>query len=886
MQDEKIIIVPHTHWDREWYLPFQTFRFKLVDLIDNLLKIMEKQDYYFMLDGQTIVLEDYFEIRPENKEELLNLIRKGRIAAGPWYLLPDEWLVGGESLIRNLEISFDLAKSYNIPLMDIAYLPDQFGHSRAIPQLLTDLTDFKAVVLWRGVGKEVVTVPFKWKSHINSHSSIFSIYMPHGYGNAASLSGDPSTFKGEIRNIIDELSQFSPIPVYLLMNGTDHQFPNPRLINTIKYYTEEEIDVKLGLLDHYVESLIGEIKKKNYHPPEFSGEFRSSATAPLLQDTYSARIWIKQWNQKIEDLLVNYAEPIATLLSLNAEICYPESFLNLAWKWLLKNHPHDSICGCSIDQVHAEMKSRFYWAESLAEGTIQNSFKKLETSNITASNSDLFIFNPTNSSNTPLLSKFTVPSSLQVQCVASENGDEFEIQPLSSSEDIIFEESMSPIMLRSGLKMLPGRKLIDDYLNEAHILGCEDPNICDIRLIMGKEPVGEFDVSEMKKHVVELLDSKKYKKYHIKATRGTKQTYGALLPLEPFSFSKFQIKEKRETKSFETEFNFTKNQVENDFYKLEFKNDGSFSLFDKKQNTLYDNQHTFEDYGDRGDEYTFGRVLPEYAKPTKIKRKVISKGPLIYEIKQIMSLKIKAELNKKRDGRQGEVLLPIITYFRFFRESARLDIRTHITNLAKDHRLRICFETPFYNLQSFTSTHFGVIERKTEPIGDDSYVEAASGIQAQKRFIRLEDTKGKSALTLSNKGLPEIEVVKGKKLALTLVRSIGYLSRSDFPERPIHAGPFLETPGAQEMNTNFEYEYSLLFHSKDEPIYSSSNFAEISTLEPISLITEKSEMSENLTKPIIKVNNPWIRISSMRMKNGKIRLALYNLDSQEHNTSL
>ncbi|OLS21092.1 MAG: Mannosylglycerate hydrolase, partial [Candidatus Thorarchaeota archaeon AB_25] len=123
----KVIIVPHTHWDREWYLPFQKFRQKLVHLIDELLEILNHHDYVFMLDGQTIIIEDYLEIRPEKKEELLKRIQEGKISVGPWYLLPDEWLVGAESLVRNLEYSQTLAKRLKIPLMDIAYLPDQFG---------------------------------------------------------------------------------------------------------------------------------------------------------------------------------------------------------------------------------------------------------------------------------------------------------------------------------------------------------------------------------------------------------------------------------------------------------------------------------------------------------------------------------------------------------------------------------------------------------------------------------------------------------------------------------------------------------------------------------------------------------------------------------------
>ena len=127
MVTKRVFIVPHTHWDREWYLPFQRFRYNLVHLIDELLKILQEEDYVFMLDGQTVVLEDYLEIRPEKKEQLLQRIKEGKISVGPWYLLPDEWLVGGESLIRNLEFGQSIASEFKIPLMDIAYLPDQFG---------------------------------------------------------------------------------------------------------------------------------------------------------------------------------------------------------------------------------------------------------------------------------------------------------------------------------------------------------------------------------------------------------------------------------------------------------------------------------------------------------------------------------------------------------------------------------------------------------------------------------------------------------------------------------------------------------------------------------------------------------------------------------------
>ena len=881
-QIEKIIIVPHTHWDREWYLPFQNFRQKLVQLIDNLIEILDEQEYYFMLDGQTIVLEDYFEIRPENKEKILKYIREGRLAVGPWYILPDEWLVGEESLIRNLEMSFDIAKELNIKLMDIAYLPDQFGHTRTIPQLLSDLTNFRAAVLWRGVGNDVVTVPFNWKSHSKSKSSIFTVYMPHGYGNAASLTGEPSTITEEIRANVDDLLQFSPVPVYLLMNGTDHQFPNPKIIKALNVYDVENSDVDVGLLDTYVNLLKTEMNKVNYHPPTYIGEFRSSARAPLLQDTYSARMWIKQWNQKIEDLLTKYAEPINVYLEVGSRGSYPSSYLNLAWKWLLKNHPHDSICGCSIDQVHEEMKARFYWAESLATSTLESNISKIENTNITLENSLLHVFNSTNSPNIPMKCEFTIPANLPIKGLLSEDGREFGIQSLSSSEDIIFEEIMNPFMVRSGMKMLPGRKLVEDYLNEIHYLETADPEVCEIRLIFGKEPIGDFDVKEMKSQANELLDSKKYKKYHIKATRGSKQTYCAMLPLKPFSFSKFTFLDKLENQEEQLE-TFTKDMFENQLIKVDFKKDGSLIVEDKVNDITYSDIHFFEDYGDRGDEYTFGKVSPEYTKASNVKRKILSKGPLFYEIEQKLELALKKELNKNRNKRNGLVKVPIKTIFRFYRDSTRIDMKTTLTNLTSDHRLRICFDTPFYNLNSLTSTHFGVVSRKTEPVSDESYVEAASGIQAQKRFIRLDDFQGKSAITLSNRGLPEVEVVEGKRLALTLIRSVGFLSRSDFPERPLHAGPFLETPGAQEINQCYEFDYSIVFHSKEDQIYKSSDYAEVCTLDSTVIITERDSNNDYLTKSIIGVNNPWIRISSIRMKNKKTIVTLYNLSEDMQN---
>nr|NHJ85978.1 hypothetical protein [Asgard group archaeon] len=671
---KEVYIVPHTHWDREWYLPFQAFRFKLVKLIDQLLENMKKLDYYFTLDGQSIVLEDYLEIRPEKKSELVELIRKGKIAIGPWYILPDEWLVGQESLLRNLEISFDLAREFDIPVMQVGYLPDQFGHTKAIPQILSNLTKFKAMVAWRGIGPEITSIPFIWKSHPEAKSMILGNYLPFGYGNAAGLPNDDSLTES-IEKRIEELEPYTTIPNYLLMNGTDHHFPQFFILDWIANQKLKGLKIKLSLLEEYIDSLQKKISELNYSPPIYSGEFRSSARAPLLQDTYSARMWIKQWDAKIEDLLIHYAEPISSILFANSIKDYPTSELVLAWKWLLKNQPHDSICGCSIDQVHEEMKSRYYWAESIANTILEETKEIIEEKSQKDDGSYCAVFNPTNSKEILQEITFTVPAKTPILAVETLDGIECHTQVESASEDIVFDNNFKPMMLKAGLKMLPGRKLMDIYLNEVHLSDGEDPRLCEILLMFGKKQIGELDITALKADMVKIIESKKYNKFHVKATLGTKQTYSSMVPLNPWSLTKVKLKSKIKD-TIISNFETTKNKVRTQFYEISFNNDGTFDLHDKKTNMIFPRLHQFESWGDRGDEYTFGRLGPIKTKLKRITRKVLSDGPNYSEIQQDSLLETFAEIDLTREKRIGKTLIPISTIFKFYRDIPRIDIKS------------------------------------------------------------------------------------------------------------------------------------------------------------------------------------------------------------------
>jgi alpha-mannosidase len=884
--------VPHTHWDREWYLPFQRFRYMLVDLVDELLEILKKQDYRFMLDGQTIVLEDYFEIREDRRDELLQQIRDGKIAVGPWYLLPDLWLVGGESLLRNIEYSHDLTTQLRIPQMKIGYLPDMFSYSCAIPQMLGDLTDFKAVVLWRGVPPEIMTTSFSWKSHPSASTTIPAIYLPEGYGNVSRFSTDYEQFKELVNVVTTSLNRFSQVPVYLLMNGSDHLFPQAFVQDYVNKMKNEGVDISLGTLTDYVKQLETVTMESAYTPPTYCGEFRSPARAPILQDTYSTRMWIKIWNQKIEDLLIKKVEPISTYLWFSLKKPYPTSFLKTAWKWLLRNHPHDSICGCSVDRTHEEMKARFSWAESIGESIVHNAVKLFDELNLKSNSneSSVLVFNSGGSLESPVYIEFEAPKNEIINGLQAPNGLIYDVQRLESRDDIFFETTVGMRTARMGFSLLPGRKFMNFYINDVEFYDGDEPGLLELRFISDTHLVGDLDFEEFKRNARELIYSKKYKKIHLIAARPTQNMYASVVPVQPWTFTKF-VTVAEFPESSRDNLQVTENQIGNRFYSVSFNKDGSFSVLNKQLGLKFDRLHFFEDYGDRGDEYTFGRVSPEKAVVKNVKRQILSNGPIIAEIRQKMEIEVFECVDDSREKRTGKVRMPVESTFRFYRDTPRIEVTTRLTNWSKDHRLRVCFDLPFESEKSITATHFGVVERSGSPEkipSEDeqekthsSFSETPSGIQPQKRFIRVNDERGPGAITIFNTGLPEVELANRNRIAVTLNRSIGWLSRDDIPERPYHAGPGEETLGAQEIGTEYVYNYGFTVHSKDEPLYVSSNIADAASKNTLTVYLNHSDISPKLLTPIIKIGDSRIRISSMRVRNDAVLATMYNIENTE-----
>src|SRR5437868_12982472 len=334
-----IILVPHTHWDREWYQTFQQFRIRLVRTIDKLLDILDRDDKFshFMLDGQTIVLDDYLEVQPEQEERLKRHIRAGRIQVGPWYLQPDEFLVSGESLIRNLQIGLQRAAEFGGG-MRIGYVPDCFGHIAQLPQILQGFGIDNAV-FWRGVGAEAHKSEFYWAAPDGTQVLVIHLAGPLGYSNARLMPLEKEEFATRVELLTAQILPKATTNTLLFMNGSDHLEPQDGLPKTIEaantllahinpeheklftLYGSLEIDgqvkhvdsihVRIGTLPQYIQAVQQQIElSPNASLQVLSGEMRSSQYSHLLPSVLSTRMWIKQQNTATEHLLERWVEPL------------------------------------------------------------------------------------------------------------------------------------------------------------------------------------------------------------------------------------------------------------------------------------------------------------------------------------------------------------------------------------------------------------------------------------------------------------------------------------------------------------------------------------------------------------------------------------------------
>ena len=773
--DEKvnIVVVPHSHWDREWYATFEEFRFYLVQFMDELLEVLESDEGFrsFLLDGQASLLEDYLEVRPETRELLRQLVQDGRLQVGPWYVQPDEFLVSGEALVRNLLLGHRMARDFG-PVMKQGYIPDTFGHVSQLPQILRGF-GISAFYFMRGLGEDVsdLGADFWWEGPDGSR--VMAHFFSETYSNAAILGSDPDkiSFRHDrlsdassyvvsydsLFELRDRLASRSANGTILFMNGSDHMTVQPRFSRYVRDLNEAMED---RLFNGSLEDFEQLVLENDPELKTYQGELRSARYQPILKGTYSSRTYLKQENERVQQLLGGFAERAAAVLyALGGRDYSP--FLRYAWRELIKNHAHDSIGGCSADAVHRQMMGRFETASRVARKVADESLYSLAAQVAPPPEAGMIpiaVFNPS---------------------------------PWKRSGSVRVEVSLN--------SDVPFRRRIFDWMGQTEL------DLAEYSLIDPQENTIPFDVTGRTLHIEDAL-------YRRKAVpRATIEFEAADVPSLGYKVYRLVSVGEGEPRETADQTNGQKPDegvLENEYLKVIAEKDGTLSVTDKRLGRCYAGLNRFVDEGDAGDEYSFSPPAEQLQENSSDAEWELEGGEDPRTLVLRGAFHLPRGLAENRASRVEEtVRCPLNVRVRLSPGSRRVEIRTEFYNRSRDHRLRAVFPSGCAVEESVAETAFGTIRRPTKSKDSAGWREQDSAAYAQRRFVCVED-EGRG-LTILNKGLPEYEVTPEGEVCLTLLRSVGWLSRNDLVTRTGHAGPALATPEAQCSGRQV-FEYAIM----------------------------------------------------------------------------
>ena len=803
-------VVFQTHWDREWYLPFEVYRHRLTQVIDRLVDGLERKELeQFVLDGQMAALEDYLEVcEPDMEERILSLIKEKKIIIGPWYVLADEFLVSGESLIRNLEIGMKLANKYGESQM-IGYLPDTFGHVSQMPQLLQGFGIDNAIA-WRGIDSD--SSELIWKAPDGSR--VLTVFLPEGYYQPVL---NEESFPTSMANYVEKVKGFAQTTALLLTNGGDHLMPkHGDMIGKINEISSEEMRFVSSTYENYIISLKAELPQDL---PVFYGELRSNKHAYVLPNVLSTRTYLKQQNQLMEDELTGYTE---TLLALTASARYPAKYLEESWKLLMKNHPHDSICGCSLDEVHREMETRSMklWQRleslqmgALATAGIQDAAESGHATRKPFEDNTVFtVFNPH---------------------VHSYSG-----------------------LIRGTIWLKEDRdfSLVDEQGQYYH------PTILSKR---------------KDRHFASPLDA------FPEFTEGT--FYEVLFSVEELpatSFTTFLVAEG----AYSNLATRQDSVADTDFYRINVEKDGSLTLEDKKTGRTYKGLQSFYSSMDVGDEYTYSPPIHD------IKTFGTLKGNPIVEHSEtggVSLLRYTVELNLPascREDRTGPVEEKVKTEIQvtvmLSSHSPKIESKVKVINRAKDQRLRVQYPLGTSIEKTYSDTAFDVVERpakKIEEFDAPKQKEVPVVVEPSLSFIRAEQNG--IGIHFFHRGLQEYQVISDVKediLEVTMLRSVGWLSRDDLRTRGGGAGPGMETPEGQCLGT---YTFDVAFEPASR--CTNGNIAKSAHFYRVPPRIYSGDARGKKFARLVEIDNREVQWSALYCSDGDLYLRLWNPTEQE-----
>ncbi|WP_147915291.1 alpha-mannosidase [Ruania zhangjianzhongii] len=791
--DAGIALVPHTHWDREWYEPHEVFRLRLVHVLDDVITRLEADPQFrFTLDGQTAAIEDYLQIRPEMRERVAVLVRGGQLAVGPWLILLDEFCCDGETIVRNLELGIDRAERLG-GAMGVGYLPDMFGHTAQMPQILRGF-GIEHAALWRGVPAAVTEHSFTWQSP--DGSSVRTEYLFDGYGSALDLFALPDRL-AELATAYREQTRpwYGQDPV-LGMFGTDHMAPPPELMDRVRAHNAgaDAPQIRVATLSEVVMSEVRHGAPLTGRPEVVAGELRSHARGNLLPGVFSIRTNLKAAMAEAE-LTLTQAERLDALYSAEDH----RSFFDLAWYRVVESTAHDSITGCGVDETADQVAARLASAAQIGRAVSERVLDGLAAD----VPSDAYLL------------ANTLPWARTVQTevvVAGDDGGGSGGQVVGELDTALGDETMTSAELVSILRRIHGRELFGQQIN-GYTWGADS-----LHFTVGEVAEGPFDLATLTAEIEAAATADPEGRRHWQVVTTAQPRRRVILAAEVPPLGHVSIRAASGAGSMTTsgaeattspaQVRATPRSVTGDLVSAVVDADGTLTLTGTDGTTLT-GVGRLVDEGDRGDSYNYGPLAhsPALETPTSVHTDVVAEGPVRAAIEVTrrydLPLGVDPADRDRRLEKTEELAVRMLVEVRAGEPFVRLTLSA--VNTVGDHRLRLHVPLGEQVDTSFGSGQFDVTRRGRT-------AEGGWGEYPLPTFPATGFVSAGNAHVLLAK-LTEYEVVggaAGDELALTLLRAVGMMSVNVHPLRDEPAGSEIPVPGAQYLGTEVSTRLAVL----------------------------------------------------------------------------
>jgi mannosylglycerate hydrolase len=738
-------LIPHTHWDREWYLPQSVFLPRLVSAVDDLLvRLSSQSEFTFLLDGQTVLLEDYLQVRPERAPDIRELVRAGQLQLGPWYVLADELIPSGESLVRNLLIGKRDAEQFG-GRTNVLYSPDAFGHPAIWPQLAGEF-DIRFGVVWRGVGGEAGQERdlYRWRGPDGREVLLYHL-PPDGYEVGAALPADPERLPrvwAQTRAALVGRAATLQVAVFV---GADHHAAHPAVVElrSLLAQLEPASDFRVSRLADFFTAAHSE----SSGVPLIEGELRwSYGYTWTLQGVHSTRAPLKRRHAEAELALCRGAEPLAALSAAYAA-ADQRPVLRHGWRLLLQSQFHDSIGGCTADDVAGRVQVRLDDAAKLAAEVCRTAMDQLignhpdrVRSDPKAAGPQLILWNP-------------VPRRRSAVVVA----------------DITW-------FRRDVLVGPPGDRLPR-----------EGPGPRPFHFISGGELIGVQSLGSRRNQ--ERLDAPS----HYPDQDEVDCTRVAFICPEQNGLGVRALDVGSGDRPLPSGAWASGRRLGNEFMELRVARSGAIDLTDLTTRQRYPNLFGLESGLDEGDTYSYAPPIRDFLQKSRgpAAIRVLAAGPLV------ASVELRWQMAAGRSPlRRGTGLVAVRLVLSVHSGSPALRCTYHIDNQGLNHRLRARLPSGASGGSAVSGSQFGSLARKPVEITAGAYPrETPVATQPAQRYVA-HAGRGRG-LAVFAPGFFEYEVSREGDLLVTLLRSVGELSRGHLSTRPGHAGWPVPTPMAQ-----------------------------------------------------------------------------------------